>query len=112
MLLTHVSLNKLFKCISPYLAAAPSSESLTLLWGSSARLVRTPQAEKHISVLFESSSVTMNWCTEGKRERVRVRGEEDDDVRERAKTKQVTDKRVAITRVSRHVYTECSWPCR
>lgn len=59
-----------FKCISPYLAAAPSSERLTLLGASIARLVRTPQAEKHISVLLESSSVTTNWCTEeGERRR-------------------------------------------
>lgn len=59
------------RCISPYLAAAPSSERLTLFGGSRARLVRTPQAEKHISVLFESSSVTTNWCTEGERGRGR-----------------------------------------
>lgn len=64
--LRDTRINKLstFKCISPYLAAAPSSERLTLLGGSIARLVRTPQAEKHISVLLESSSVTTNWCTE------------------------------------------------
>lgn len=94
------------KCISPYLAAAPSSERLTLLGGSRARLVRTPQAEKHISVLFESSSVTTNWCTEGER------AEKDDGMREQTKTKQGKDKRDAITRVSRHVYTGCSWPWR
>ncbi len=62
--------------------------------------MRTPLAEKHISVLFESSSVTKNWCTEGERE------QKDDGVREQMKTKQSKDKWAAITRVSRHVYTD------
>lgn len=62
----NIHINKLLvsKCIRPYLEEAPSSERLTLFGGSRARLVRTPQAEKHISVLFESISVTINWCTE------------------------------------------------
>lgn len=51
-------------CFRPYLAEAPSAVRQTLLGGSRARLVRTPQAEKHISLLFESSSVTTNRCTE------------------------------------------------
>ena len=57
-------------------------------------MVRTPQAEKHISELFESSRVTTNWYTEG---------EKDDRVRERTTMKQGHDKRAHITRVSRHV---------
>lgn len=52
---------KNLKCLCPYLAAAPSSERRARLGGSRARLVRTPQAEKHISVLLESSSITKNW---------------------------------------------------
>lgn len=92
--------------ICAYFAAVPSSDRWTLLGGSRAKLVRTPQAEKHISVLFESSSVTTNRCTDT--ERV----EKDDGMREWMRTKQGKDKRVVITRVSRHVYADSSWPCR
>lgn len=63
------------KRFRPYLAAAPSSDRLTLFGGSRARLVRTPQAERHISVLFESSSITTNWCTEGERQWEKLRRE-------------------------------------
>lgn len=103
---THTDMNKLLisKWICPYLAAAASSERLTRFGGSRARLVRTPQAEKHISVLFESSSVTTNWCTD--REKV------DRGVIEWTRTKRGKDKRTAIDGGSRHVYADCSRPCR
>lgn len=98
-------MNKLL-LICAYFAAAPSSERWTLLGGSRAKLVRTPQAEKHISVLFESSSVTTNRYTDT--ERV----EKDDGVKECIRTKQGKDKRAVIIRGSRRVYADCSWPCR
>lgn len=65
------------KCIRPYLTEAPSCARQTLLGGSRARLVRTPQAEKHISALFESRSITTNWYTEGEKDE-RVREEHED----------------------------------
>lgn len=99
-------LKNYFKCICAYFAEAPSSERLTRLEGSRAKLVRTPQAEKHISVFFESRSVTTNWYTDT--ERV----EKDDGVREWMRTKQGKDKRTVITRGSRHVFADCNWPCR
>lgn len=58
--------------LSPYLDGAPSTERLCLFGGSMARLVRTPQAEKHTSVLLESSRVTTNLCTGEERERSRT----------------------------------------
>lgn len=88
----------IWKCLCAYLAAAPSSERLARLGGSRARLVRTPQAEKHISVLLESSSVTTSWCTEG-----RDNGKE----RRRMRTKRGKGNGAALASVSRHVQTDC-----
>lgn len=67
--------------------------------GSRARLVRTPQAEKHISALPESSRVTTNRCTEG---------ENDEAVMESRRTKQGEDKRADIS--SWQMYLCCEEP--
>lgn len=94
-------MNKPFTPQCPYLAAAPSSERLARLGGSRARLVRTPQAEKHTSVLFESSSVITNWCTGGGEREREMTGRLSQE-----RTKRGRDKCTAITRVSGHVYTD------
>lgn len=69
--------------------------------GSVARLVRTPQAEKHISALLESSSVTIKRCTVEGAGEAGVRGV-------RTETKQVRDKRASQSPQSAAVFTVAS----